>query len=144
MKRRTNFLNYAGKFELKTCAAIRDYIFSKTGIEVEVNRSESYLTITYIKDVVLNCEKIKIPASVLYCLDEDDFAPLFEKMNKTSDGLTRVEKSLLFDFICANFCEVTIRLHDGGQHDIYPDENLVEKLRQCYKFNTMKMEEWPL
>ena len=57
--------------------------------------------------------------------------------------LTQEDKAHLFDFILANFNEVTITLHDGGQHDIYPDEDLVQELEECYQFNNNKMEEWP-
>ena len=75
--------NWKGnKFEINTCKGAEAYIKHKTGLcQIQVHKTERYLVVTYVlSNGIMNVEKIQLPAGVLYCLEETDFEPLFNKI----------------------------------------------------------------
>jgi len=76
--KKTPWLNDEGNFQCRTCVTLAAYVFNKTGIKVQVHKTERYLVFNYIKDGQLQTTKIKFWPSVLYCLHEEDLKPLME------------------------------------------------------------------
>lgn len=77
---------YNKKFRLKSVQMTKKYILHRLGANMimDVTRSSSYLSINYVNNGNLVSHKIKIPASVLYCLDESDFDTLISDLKNAS------------------------------------------------------------
>lgn len=63
-----------GKFDVRSVKAIQEYIFDKTGVTAEVLKTSSSIV------VVANGETIKISCYWIYTLNEEDLAPIIEKL----------------------------------------------------------------
>lgn len=80
MKKKTPWINDQGKFECKTCVTLAAYVLDKTGVAVQVHKTERYLVFNYVKNGALGTMKVELPAGVLYCLEEKDLKPLLEAL----------------------------------------------------------------
>lgn len=78
MKNKTPWINYAGKFEVKTCVTLVAYIKDKTGVQTQIHKTERYLVCNFVRDGQLQTHKINLPGHVLYCLSEEDLEPLLK------------------------------------------------------------------
>ena len=67
------------QFSLKTCAMAKKYIMHMTELEenqLEVHKTASYMVVALVGAKGL--QTIKIPCHVIYCIDEEDFNPVWE------------------------------------------------------------------
>jgi hypothetical protein len=80
MKNKTPWINDKGEFEIKSCTTLAAYVLDKTGVQVQVHKTERYLVFNYAKNGQLSTTKIDLPAGVLYCLSEDDVKPLLDAL----------------------------------------------------------------
>lgn len=81
MKNKTPWIDEKGEFAIKSCSTLAAYVFSKTNIQVQVHKTETYIIFNYVKNGQLQTTKIKLLAGVLYCLEEDHLKPLLEAMS---------------------------------------------------------------
>lgn len=73
------WIDWDGRFCLKSCKMVEEYIRSKTDLDqtqVTVHKTDTYLVVNYVVSNQLYSVKIALPGGVLYCLEEKDFDSL--------------------------------------------------------------------
>lgn len=76
------WIDYRGQFRVNTLLTLKKYFHHKTGKQVEIHKTATYLVINYINSKnELQVEKIRLPGGVLYCLEEKDLIPVITKIN---------------------------------------------------------------
>ena len=71
-----------GKFTIKSCKGVEQYLYDQCGIQVQVSNTGTFFVCNYILNGKLETDKIRLWPGPLYCVKEEDFKDLISKINE--------------------------------------------------------------
>ena len=124
MKKLPWFDNWENKFRACSCATVKKYIVYHTGLKnLDVHKTNRYLTVNYSVNGKINIHKIDLPAGVLYLLSEKDFLPLIEEIKNEMKNANKEEDGGKLKKLVGFMRDLGITLNDPYDFHIWIEDN---------------------